>query len=152
MAGVSSDAVKELREQTGISVMECKKALTQAKGDMQKALELLRARATSLAAKKSQRSFGAGIVASYVHQGATVGAMILLSCETDFVAKNEEFMALGREIAMHAAAMRPADTSELLTQPYIKDAEKTIADLISGAVQKFGERIEVVKMEVFSVR
>jgi elongation factor Ts len=81
-----------------------------------------------------------------------VGTLVLLSCETDFVSKNEEFTALARDIAMHASAMRPADISELLTQQFIKDPSKTVGDLVQGGVQKFGERIEVSNLACFSVK
>jgi elongation factor Ts len=149
---ITSDMVKELREKTGISVMECKKALTEAGGDMAKALEVLSAKAVASAAKKADRTLGAGTVATYTHGTGQVGAIVLLSSETDFVAKNEEFVALARDIAMHGAAMKPATTEELLQQPFIKDPSKTVADLISGATQKFGERVELTKFDCFSVQ
>ncbi len=149
---ISSEQVKELRDKTGISVMECKKALVAAEGDMAKALELLSARATELAGKKADRELGAGVVGSYVHGTGQVGAMVVLVCETDFVSKNEEFGALARDIAMHVSAMRPADTAELLAQPFIKDPSRTIADLLSGAVQKFGERTEVSSFSCLFVK
>jgi len=148
---ITADAVKELRDSTGVSVMECKKALEEAQGDMEKAKAILKERSLVVAAKKSDRELAAGCVATYVHNTAQVGAMVLLSSETDFVSKNEEFVALARDIAMHAAAMRPTTTEELLGQPFIKDSGKTIADLLSGATQKFGERIEVSKLSCFSV-
>ncbi len=149
---ISSDQVKELREKTGVSVMECKKALTEAGGDMAKALEVLAARATASAGKKADRVLGAGTVASYIHAQGAVGALVQLSCETDFVSKNEEFVALARDIAMHICAMRPSATEELLAQQFVKDPSKTIADLISGAVQKFGERTELTNFAVFAVK
>jgi|SRR5581483_9709336 len=149
---ISAQEVKELREKTGVSMMECKRALEEAQGDMAKALEVLAARAAAAAGKKADRALGAGIVASYIHNQGQVGAMVVLSCETDFVSKNEEFGALARDIAMHAAAMRPASVEELLSQPFIKNPEKTVGDLVSGAVQKFGERTEVAQLACFSVR
>jgi elongation factor Ts len=149
---ISPEAVKELRDKTGISVMECKKALEQADGDMAKAMEILSARAAASVAKKADRTLAAGTVASYIHNQGQVGAMIVLSCETDFVSKNEEFVALARDIAMHVAAMRSTDVAEMSAQPFIKNPEKTVADLISGATQKFGERIEVTQLSCFSVR
>ena len=132
--------------------MECKKALEVAGGDIEKALKELSTRASATVGKKSDRALGAGTVASYVHTTGQVGAMVVLSSETDFVSKNEEFVSLAREIAMHAAAMKPSDVVELLTQNYIKDESKTIADLVSQATQKFGERIEVSSMGIFSVQ
>lgn len=149
---VTSDQVKELRDKTGVSVMECKKALTEADGDMVKALEILSARAAAAVGKKADRTLGAGAVAAYVHSTSQMGAMVLLSSETDFVSKHEEFTSLARDIAMHAAAMQPTSVEELLPQQFIKDPSKTITDLISLATQKFGERIEVTKLAFFSVK
>lgn len=149
---ISAEAVKELRDKTGVSMMECKKALEEAGGDMGKALELLQARAAVQAGKKMDRVLGAGVVASYVHGTGQVGALVLLSCETDFVSKNDEFMALARDIAMHVSAMRPADVAELLGQQFIKDPSKTIGDMLNAAVQKFGERTEVREFACFAVK
>lgn len=135
--------VKELRERTGVSVMECKKALIEAGGDMDKAIEILKQRSLASVVKKADRELAAGTIAAYVHNTGQVGAIVVLHCETDFVSKNEEFKTLAREIAMHISAMDPKDAAELMAQAFIKDPSKTIADLISGAVQKFGERVEV---------
>lgn len=149
---VTPEAVKELREKTGVSVMECKKALEAADGDMDKALAILSERAAASAEKKADRTLGAGTVASYIHGAGQVGAMVLLSCETDFVSKNEDFVALARDIAMHASAMRPTNQEELMAQAFIKNPEKTIAQLIQDAVQKFGERTELTSFYVLSVK
>lgn len=149
---ITSDMVRELREKTGVSMMECKKALQEALGDMQKALEVLGTRAAAVAEKKGDRTLGAGTVAAYIHSNAQVGALVQLVCETDFVSKNEEFVALARDIAMHITAMRPQTKEELLTQQFIKDQSKTIGDMISGAVQKFGERTELADFSCFAVR
>ncbi len=149
---ITSEQVKELREKTGVSVMECKKALVEAQGDMAKAMEVLGLRAAAAVGKKADRTLGAGTVASYTHTTGQVGSLVLLSSETDFVSKNEEFVALARDIAMHTAAMRPSGIDELLAQPFIKDPSRTIADLISAATQKFGERVEVSNLSVFSVK
>jgi len=148
---ITSEQVKELRDKTGVSVMECKKALVEAGGDMAKALEVLSQRAAAAVEKKADRVLGAGTVSAYIHNQGAVGALVMLSCETDFVSKNEEFVALAREIAMHTAAMRPENKDELLAQPFIKDPSKTVADLISAATQKFGERIELSNFSCFSV-
>lgn len=104
---ISTELVKELRDQTGISVMQCKKALEEAGGDKEKALVILRKKGSDAAAKKADRTFGAGAVAAYIHSTGNVGAMIELSCETDFVSKNDEFKTLARDIAMHVAATNP---------------------------------------------
>ena len=152
MSNISSDQIKELRNKTSLSVMQCKRALEESDGDMEKALAHLMAQGASIAEKKSGRSLGAGVVSAYVHSTKNVGALLELNCETDFVAKNDEFGALGYEIAMHVVAMKPADVIELLAQPFIKDPSKTISDLVTGAVQKFGENTAIRRFTVFSVK
>lgn len=191
---ISTDDVKALRDRTGVSIMQCKKALEEANGDMEQAVVLLKKRAGAIAEKKGDRDLAAGAIGSYVH-GGEVGAMVVLSCETDFVGKNEEFVALARELAMQVAATDPKFVSDaeitpeakeaaekvfteevkdkpedmrekilegkmqahfkdmvLLNQPHIKNADKTIGDLISEATQKFGERVEITRIARFSVR
>ncbi len=149
---ISADVVKELRDKTGVSVMECKKALVAANGDMEQALKILQERSAAMAEKKQDRELGAGTVAAYVHSTGQIGAMVVLSSETDFVSKNEEFVALARDIAMHVSAMRPADEAELLAQPFVKDPSKTITDMLSLATQKFGERVVIKGFSCWSVK
>jgi len=103
---ITTDIIKQLREMTGVSVMQCKKALEEAGGDLSKAEVILKKRSTEAAEKKAERTLKAGIIGSYIHEGA-IGAMVLLSCESDFVAKNPEFITLAREIAMQVAATDP---------------------------------------------
>jgi elongation factor Ts len=149
---ITTEAIKELRERTGgVSVMQCKKALEEAGGDVKKAEEILRTYSTATALKKSDRSLGAGTVGSYTHDG-NIGTLVALSCETDFVAKNPDFVALARELAMQVAAMDPEKTEDLLEQPFIKDGSKKVQDLLNEAIQKFGERIEVNRFARVSVR
>lgn len=148
---VTAQQIKELRERTGLSMMQCKEALEASSGDNDKAIAILKEKGASIAAKKADRNLGAGVVSSYIHAGDSVGVMLELLCETDFVAKNPEFKEIARDIAMHIAAMNPADNEELLTQPYIKDSSKTIGDIINGAVQKFGERTEVGQFTRFAI-
>lgn len=129
---ITTQSIKELRDMTGVSVMQCKKALAEADGDLAKAEVILKKHSAASAEKKADRSLAAGAIGSYIHDGA-VGAMVLLSCETDFVAKNPEFMALAREIAMQVAATDPAYTSTEQISPDAKAAavavfEKEIAD------------------------
>ena len=160
---ITTEQVKELRDKTGVSIMQCKKALEDAGGDMEKALVLLKKKGAEIASKKGDRSLGAGVVASYVHASGNQGAMVELWCETDFVAKNEEFKALARDIAMQVTATNPEFLSiedlgatpedkdrVLLEQPFIKDGDITVGQMISNAVQKFGEKIEVGKFARFS--
>lgn len=104
---ITPEEIKALRTRTGLSVMECKKALEQTEGDVEKALIVLRKKSSAAALKKSERTLGAGVVQAYVHSSLDVGSMVLLSCETDFVSKNTEFIELARNIAMHATATNP---------------------------------------------
>jgi len=119
MSTITADIVKVLRDRTGVSVMQCKKALEEAGGDMDKAVDILSRKSADIARKKSDRELGAGTVAAYVHSNAQIGAMVLLSSETDFVSKNDEFVALARDIAMHAAASRP----EYIRRSEVSEAE-----------------------------
>jgi elongation factor Ts len=143
--------VKELRDETGLSFDKIRKALDEAGGDKAAALELLRAQAGESAAKKSERVTGEGMIASYVHGTGKVGALVTLLCETDFVARNEDFKALGRDLAMHAVAMRPADGNEMLGQPFVKDPNITVQDAINQAIQKLGENIVLRAFFVTSI-
>lgn len=120
---VTTENIKALREKTGVSVMQCKKALEEADGDMEKATILLHKLSSAAAEKKADRELGAGTVASYTHTSGTVGAMVEFLCETDFVAKNEEFKALAYDIAMHVAATNPV----YLSMDDVTDEERTKA-------------------------
>lgn len=139
----TASEIKELRDETGLSIMQCKKALEDAGGDKDKAIALLKEKGADIQAKKGDRNLGAGVVTSYIHANGTIGVLMELACETDFVAKNPEFKTIAYDIAMHIAAMNPETTEELLEQPFVKDSSKTINDLVAGAVQKFGERTEI---------
>jgi len=111
MAEITTELIKQLRTETSVSVMQCKKALEEAGGDLEKAKVLLRKKSATAASKKADRELGAGITRAYIHNNSTVGALVELNCETDFVAKNEEFVKLADGIAMHIAAMAPAFVS-----------------------------------------
>ena len=192
---ITSVQLKELRDKTGISVMQCKRALEEADGDMDKAVIILKKKRSEAAEKKSDRELGAGCVGVYIHNTNEVASMVLLACETDFVSKNPEFIALAKDIAMQVAATAPThitrtEVSEemiqkakevfapevegkpeemkekimegklssyfreqiLLEQPFIKNQDQTISEMINGAVQKFGENIAVVKISRVSVK
>ena len=151
MTEINTALIKALREETGLSIALVKDALNNSQGDKIKALEFLKKRSAEIALKKGDRALGSGSVASYIHNGGVSGTLLELSCETDFVAKNEEFKALAKDIAMHVAAMNPTDVTELLEQPFIKSPDKTIKDMINSATQKFGERTEVRRFSRFSV-
>ena len=148
---ITADMIKALREETGISVMQCKKALEEAGGDMDKARVALRDIAAAQAEKKSERTFGSGTVASYIHGNKKMGVLVELSCETDFVAQNDEFVSASNQIAMHIGAMEPADVAALLEQPFIMNPELTIKQVVDGLVQKTGERVEIARFVRYSI-
>ena len=192
---ITADVVKSLRDATGVSVMQCKKALEESGGDIEKAKIILRKTSAISASKKADRALGAGVAAAYTHAGGQVVGAVVLACETDFVSKNEEFKKLAYDIAMHVAAMNPQFRSRedlrevdlrairqgfeketesvpsiarsravegkvdsylrervLLEQPFVKDSTITIRTLVDGAVQKFGEKVEIVRFERLSVK
>ncbi len=151
MADISIDQVKALREKTGLSVADVKKALTEAGGDEGKAMALLQARGGDIAAKKAGRDLKSGVVEAYVHNNKKVGCMVELLCETDFVAKNEQFLALAHDLAMHIAAMKPASNEELMDQQFIKDPNQTIRDLITAHIAKIGENIQIGRFNIFEL-
>lgn len=191
----TTEEIKKLRDETSVSIMQCKRALEEAGGDMEKAKVILRKQSATAASKKADRELGAGVAAAYTHAGGAVVGAVVLASETDFVSKNEAFGKLAYDIAMHVAAMNPqfktredvrdedlaaaravfeseaANVPEdkkqqaiqgkidsylrervLLEQPFVKDPSVTIGELINQAVQKFSEKIELVRFERLSVR
>jgi elongation factor Ts len=194
MSTISSDQIKALREETGISVMQCKKALEEANGDKEKALIILKKKGAEQAAKKADRELGAGVVQSYIHSNGMMGAMVQLASETDFVSNNAEFRTLANDLAMQVTATsplflrssdideaakakaielfteeakdKPAELQEkivagkldayfkdqvLMNQDFIKNPDMTIQAMIDGAIQKFGEKIEIVRFARFEI-
>ena len=192
---VTTEEIKKLRDETSVSVMQCKKALEEAGGDIEKAKVILRKISANAAAKKADRELGAGVAAAYTHAGGTVVGAVVLASETDFVSKNEAFSKLAYDIAMHVAAMSPQfmsreDVKEediaaakavfeqeaanvpaekrsiavqgkidsylrdkvLLEQPFVKDPTVTVGEMINQAVQKFGEKVQLVRFERLSVK
>jgi len=147
----STDLIKKLRVQTKAGIMECRQALEESGGDIGKAKKWLTKKGLSKAAKKAERTTKAGLVEAYIHAGGMVGAMVKLTCETDFVARNKEFKKLAHEIAMQVAATNPRDTKVLLKQEYIRDPSKKIGDLVKTAIAKLGENIKVEKVIRFKV-
>lgn len=154
------DTIKELREQTGLSLAQIKKALDEVGGDKEKALALLSEYSATQAEKKSDRELTAGVVSAYVHSTGTVGVLLELGCETDFVAKNEEFVALAHDIAMHVCAMAPTsinnedglgEETSLMKQSFIKNPDMTVEQKIQAAIQKFGENTKVVRFSRYSI-
>lgn len=140
---IDTNLIKQLREKTSAGVMDCRRALEEAKGDIEKAAEILRKQGLEKAEKKTDRATGQGLVEAYVHQAGKIGAMVEVQCETDFVARTEDFKTLCHELAMQVASMNPKDVPDLLKQEYIRDGLKTISDLIKETIAKLGENIVV---------
>lgn len=147
----SMDDLKKLREETGARVMDAKKALEEAKGDFAKAKKIVEEKGLARAEKTADRETKAGYIAHYIHTNGMIGSLVELVCETDFVAKNEEFQNLGREIAMQIASMNPADVKELLAQEFIRDSSVTVEHLIKALSGKIGEKMEVRRFVRFEV-
>ncbi len=145
------DKIKELRGQTGAGVMDAKKALEEAQGDIAKALAIITAKGLARAESKSDREVNSGKIYCYTHAGGTAAAMVEVACETDFVAKTPEFETLCKEIAMQIVSMNPKDTEELLSQPYIRDGSKTMEQLIKELIGKTGENIRVTRFARFKL-
>lgn len=146
---ITTDILKTLRDKTGVSVMQCKKALEEAQGDIEKAEVILFKKAGTVADKKSDRSLGAGIIGSYVHDG-TIGAMVLLSCETDFVARNEEFARLAREIAMQVSATNPSyrDVTDIPEEKKVA-AEEIFNEEVKDKPEEMRAKILEGKMDAY---
>lgn len=169
--------VQQLRAETGAGVMDCKRALEEAGGDMEKARDILRQRGLASAAKRAQRETLQGVVESYIHAGGRIGALVELSSETDFVARNADFRQLAKDIAMQIAAMAPVVVSEsdltpeakaelvkehggeqqaleaavLMRQPYIRDGSKTVGDLVTALAAATGENVRVRRFARFQL-
>lgn len=135
--------VKELRERTSAGMMDCKKALVESDGDMEKAIEWLREKGLSQTAKKASRIAAEGVVASYTNESGTVGVIVEVNCETDFVAKTDNFKQFADNVAKHIAQANPADVDSLLTQKFVDDETKSISDLVSEATVAIGEKISI---------
>jgi elongation factor Ts len=148
---ITADMIKVLREETGISVMQCKKALEEASGDMEKARIALKAMSAAQAEKKADRTLGAGMIASYIHSNKKMGVLIEVACETDFVAQNDEFVSVVNQIAMHIGAMEPETTEALLEQSFLMNPEMTIKQVTDGLTQKTGERVEITKFVRYTI-
>lgn len=139
------EEIKKLREKTGAGVMDVKKALAESKGDVKKAEEIIKKKGLARAKKKADREVGSGLVYAYLHQTGKIGAMVEMACETDFVASNEEFKELTKEIAMQVASMNPKDVNELLKQDYFRDGSKKVKEVIDELVGKIGENMKIVR-------
>lgn len=169
----SLDAIKELREQTSCGVIDCKKALQEADGNLEKAKEILRQRGLEIAAKKGSREAREGRIEAYVHPGSKVAVLVEVNCETDFVARNEDFCAFTKDLSMHIAAMSPEYITEdevpqevldaqenkqayikekiLVNQAFVKDTSKTIQDKLNELIAKIGENIRIGRFTRYKV-
>jgi elongation factor Ts len=140
---MDTQKLKELREKTGVSYALCLKALKEANNDIEKAEKLLTQWGTQKNVEKVNRKTANGGIFTYLHHNKQIASMVEILCETDFVSQNEIFQQLGHNIAMQIASLKPKDDKELLSQPFIKDQSKTVADLINDAVLKFGENVKI---------
>lgn len=158
--------VKELRDQSGAGIMACRNALLEAEGEMEKALQILKQSSLLQAQKKASRSTTQGIIEAYIHTGGRIGAMVEVNCETDFIARSDEFKELAHYLAMQVAAQEPKfiskeeipeeadiepETACLLLQPHIKYPDKTVQDIITEAIAKVGENIKVSRFTRFEL-
>lgn len=146
---ITAKMVSELRERTGAGMMDCKKALTEANGDMEKAIEILREKGLAAAAKKAGRVAAEGLVETYISEDGKRGAIIELNCETDFVAKNADFAELAKNIAKHAAHSNAATVEELLEEKFIVDNNISVKDAITALIAKLGENMTFRRFERF---
>lgn len=142
--------IQKLREETGAGVMECKRALEEANGDLKLAKEIIEKRGLARAEKKSDRATGAGLLEAYVHNGR-IGVLLELRSETDFVAHSEPVKALIHDLALHISALGPESVEDLLKQPYAKDESKTVEEVIKGVIAKVGENLKVARFVRYQV-
>jgi elongation factor Ts len=163
---VTVESIKTLRAQTGAGIMDCKRALEQAEGDMQRAGEILREQGIASAAKKATRATNQGLIESYVHSGGRIAAIVEVNCETDFVARTSDFRRLAHDLAMQVAAMSPlfidgddvpdgeegnAQEACLMLQPFIKDPTMSVRDLVNESVGKLGENVRIRRFARFAL-
>ena len=166
MTTISADSIRELRGRTSAGIMDCKRALEDARGDLDKAAELLRERGIATVAKRASRTANEGLIETYVHAGGRIGVIVELNCETDFVARTDDFQELAHNIALQVAAMdpqviddeRPLDDlnasdgePRLLHQPFVKDSGQTIRDLLTDTIAKVGENIVIRRFVRYSL-
>ncbi len=161
---VTTEQVKQLREATGAGIMYCRRALEQTGGNLEEAREILRRQGLASVEKKKSREARQGLVDAYIHAGGRIGAMVEVNCETDFVARTDQFRTLARELAMQVAAMNPSrvgneetdgqvseDSVALLDQPWIRDPSKTIRDLVNETIAQVGENVVVRRFARFEL-
>jgi elongation factor Ts len=151
MANIDLKTLKKLRDETAASIADCRLALDESNGDYKKALLWLQKRSVEKAEKKAGRTTSEGLIEAYIHQGGKVGVLLELLCETDFVAKTDDFKNLAKHICLQIAAMEPKDVAKLLKQEYIKDSSVTIEELVKSVIGKLGENITVSKFTRYEI-
>jgi elongation factor Ts len=147
---MNMDTLKQLREETGMGVMDIKRALEESNGNVEQARTALKERGAMIVAKKAEREAKQGIIDAYTHLGR-IGAMVEVNCETDFVARNAEFKTFVHDLALHVASMNPTDVAELLDQPFFKDESVTIRQVLEELVGKIGENIQIKRFARFAL-
>ncbi len=147
---MNKENLQKLRDETGAGVMDCKKALEKADGDMEKAKDVIKEKGMIIADKKSDRKTGAGFLKTYVHNNR-VGVLMEIRTETDFAIKSDPFQTLAHELAMQIAAMGPEDVDELLKQPFIKDESQTVQDVVKEAIAEVGENVNIERFARYEV-
>ena len=150
-ATIALSQIKDLRELTGVGIMEAKKALTEADGDLGKAKDLLKKWGVQNLANREDKATNEGQVFSYTHHDGKLGSLVKLTCETDFVARSREFQALGKELALQVASMEAKTPVKLLKQAYIRDSSKTISDLVNEVAVKVKEKLVIAEIVRFKV-
>lgn len=146
MSGVSIEEVKKLKDLTGVGLTDAKAALEEANGDFDKALDAMRKKGLTKAEKRGEREARAGLIGTYNHDGR-IGVVVEVNCETDFVAKTDEFIELVKDLCLHIASMEPKDAKTLLKQPFVKDPAKNVGDLVKEHIAKLGENIVVRRFQ-----
>lgn len=149
---IDLNLLKKLRSETSAGIADIKAALSQANNNEEEAKKILRQRGLDKANSKADRETAAGVVESYIHSNKGSGAMVVLTCETDFVSRNEDFGKLAHEIAMQVTAMEAKNIEDLLSQPWIKDASLTIEDLLKSHIAKFGENIKIKDFKKLEIK
>ncbi len=148
---ISTDQIKNLREKCGAGIMECRMALGECDGNVEKAMQKLKQKGLETAAKKSDRETKQGVIEAYSHCGGKVVSVVELLCETDFVARNEEFKTLAHELTMQVAAMAPSSVEELVKQEYIRDGSRKVGDLVNELIGKIRENIKINRIARFEL-
>lgn len=148
---VTIGLIKQLRQETGVSISECKKALEEAKGDINLAKEILKKIGKEFAQKQAEKEVKEGLIATYLHPNKKIGVILELNCETDFVAKSEDFQKLAHELCLQIAAMNPENIDSLISQLWIKEETKTVKELVQSFIAKFGENILIKRFNRYEI-